>query len=190
MAVRRCSWMGRRKVNRHGGSTPGGRTGGVRPYYDEQGITIFLGDCREVLPTLEAGSIDLVLTDPPYGVNLIKKTSDYRQSTAFDNGESLRASVLYKDTPEAVRALIATIMPEVLRIGRRAMVFCGPRMMWAYPGATGSRLCLQSERCRPVALGVPVHAPNPVLRSRSISRRRQGVTTKLITRRTTEQRTC
>ena len=40
----------------------------MRPYYSESGITIFHGDCREVLPTL-AGVCDLVLTDPPYGVS-------------------------------------------------------------------------------------------------------------------------
>lgn len=39
----------------------------MRPYYERGGITIYHGDCREVLPTLEAGSVDLVLTDPPYG---------------------------------------------------------------------------------------------------------------------------
>ena len=38
------------------------------PYYSQDGIQIFLGDCREILPTLEAGSVDLVLTDPPYGI--------------------------------------------------------------------------------------------------------------------------
>ena len=37
------------------------------PYYDRGGITIYHGDCREILPTLP--SVDLVLTDPPYGVN-------------------------------------------------------------------------------------------------------------------------
>ena len=26
------------------------------------------GDCRDVLPTLETGSVDVVLTDPPYGI--------------------------------------------------------------------------------------------------------------------------
>jgi site-specific DNA-methyltransferase (adenine-specific)/modification methylase len=36
------------------------------PYYDEPGITIYCGDCREILPTL--GPVDLVLTDPPYGI--------------------------------------------------------------------------------------------------------------------------
>jgi len=41
----------------------------MRPYYEQDGITIFHGDCREILPTLDSGSIDLVLTDPPYGIS-------------------------------------------------------------------------------------------------------------------------
>jgi len=36
------------------------------PYYDCDGITIYHGDCREILPYLP--KVDLVLTDPPYGV--------------------------------------------------------------------------------------------------------------------------
>lgn len=36
----------------------------AEPYYDRDGITIYLGDCRDVLPTL--GAVDHVLTDPPY----------------------------------------------------------------------------------------------------------------------------
>jgi DNA modification methylase len=37
----------------------------VTPYYDAGGITIYHGDCRFILPTLQA---DLLLTDPPYGI--------------------------------------------------------------------------------------------------------------------------
>jgi site-specific DNA-methyltransferase (adenine-specific) len=36
----------------------------MKPYYEESGIQIFHGDCREILPTLP--KVDLVLTDPPY----------------------------------------------------------------------------------------------------------------------------
>ena len=37
----------------------------LKPYYGpEEGITIYHGDCREVLPELR--HVDLVLTDPPY----------------------------------------------------------------------------------------------------------------------------
>jgi len=38
----------------------------IEPYYSEDGITIYNADCRDVLPQLEP--VDLVLTDPPYGV--------------------------------------------------------------------------------------------------------------------------
>jgi len=31
-------------------------------------VQLYLGDCLEVLPTIEAGSVDAVVTDPPYGV--------------------------------------------------------------------------------------------------------------------------
>lgn len=41
----------------------------MKPYYDDgKGIQIFLGDCREILPTLP--KVDLVLTDPPYSVSV------------------------------------------------------------------------------------------------------------------------
>jgi len=32
-------------------------------------VQLYLGDCLEILPTLEAGSVDAVITDPPYGVH-------------------------------------------------------------------------------------------------------------------------
>jgi len=35
----------------------------MKPYYEHAGITIYHGDCREVLPQLKA---DAVITDPPY----------------------------------------------------------------------------------------------------------------------------
>jgi DNA modification methylase len=38
----------------------------VKPYYKEPGIQIFLGDCLSIMPQLEP--VDLVLTDPPYGI--------------------------------------------------------------------------------------------------------------------------
>jgi site-specific DNA-methyltransferase (adenine-specific) len=40
----------------------------VKPYYDHDGITLHHGRAEDVLPTLEDGAVDLVLTDPPYGI--------------------------------------------------------------------------------------------------------------------------
>ena len=44
----------------------------MTPYYqdDRSGIVIYHGDARDVLPLLNAADIDLVLTDPPYGVGM------------------------------------------------------------------------------------------------------------------------
>lgn len=36
-----------------------------KPYYQDDAVTIYHGDCREIVPGL--GRFDLVLTDPPYG---------------------------------------------------------------------------------------------------------------------------
>ena len=34
----------------------------MKPYYEKDGITIYHGDCREILPGLKA---EAVVTDPP-----------------------------------------------------------------------------------------------------------------------------
>jgi site-specific DNA-methyltransferase (adenine-specific) len=41
----------------------------MTPYYDDGQIQIWHADCRDVLPTIAPGSVDLVLTDPPYSAN-------------------------------------------------------------------------------------------------------------------------
>ncbi len=49
----------------------------MKPYYDENGATIYNGDCREVLASLPDASIDAVVTDPPYGLAFMGKKWDY-----------------------------------------------------------------------------------------------------------------
>jgi len=60
----------------------------VTPYYERDGITIYHGDCREILPGLP--KVDLVLTDPPYGINTksdgqgkLSPWADYCNSALF-----------------------------------------------------------------------------------------------------------
>lgn len=40
---------------------------GLTPYYEQDGITIYCGDNRRILPLLD--DFDLLLTDPPYGIS-------------------------------------------------------------------------------------------------------------------------
>ncbi len=43
----------------------------MTPYFEQDGCTIWHGDCREILPHLP--NVDLVLTDPPYGIASVWK---------------------------------------------------------------------------------------------------------------------
>jgi DNA modification methylase len=43
----------------------------MRPYYQDDYVTLYHGDCREIVPTL--GKFDLLLTDPPYGIGADKR---------------------------------------------------------------------------------------------------------------------
>lgn len=38
----------------------------MKPYYEEKGITIYHGDCRDL--SIELPLIDLIMADPPYGI--------------------------------------------------------------------------------------------------------------------------
>lgn len=42
----------------------------MTPYYSDDLVTIYHGDCRDVLPSIDPAMVDLLLTDPPYGINL------------------------------------------------------------------------------------------------------------------------
>jgi len=41
----------------------------LKPYFESGGVTIYHADAGEILPTLADKSVDLVLSDPPYGAN-------------------------------------------------------------------------------------------------------------------------
>lgn len=43
----------------------------MQPYFQEDGITIYHGDCREVMPILDI--VDHVLTDPPYARDVYQR---------------------------------------------------------------------------------------------------------------------
>lgn len=47
----------------------------MKSYYADNLVTLYHGDCRELLPSLQG--VDLVLTDPPYGIGL---KANYRQT--------------------------------------------------------------------------------------------------------------
>ena len=49
----------------------------ITPYYDHDGVALYQGNCLEILPQLEPGSVDAVITDPPYPKEYIALYRDW-----------------------------------------------------------------------------------------------------------------
>ena len=47
----------------------------MKPYYQDDAVTIYHGDCRDVLPTL--APVETCITDPPYGLSFMGKDWDH-----------------------------------------------------------------------------------------------------------------
>ncbi len=88
----------------------------MKPYYEQDGITIYCCDCREILPTLE--QVDLVLTDPPYGVAY--------ETARRSRHDKLRAKVANDETLDCFAAAWPLAL-ERLKNDRHWYVFGSPR---------------------------------------------------------------
>lgn len=49
----------------------------MTPYFEQDGVTLYHGDCREILQALPDESVSAVVTDPPYGLAFMGKRWDY-----------------------------------------------------------------------------------------------------------------
>ena len=58
-------------------------------------VTLYLGDCREILPTL--GKIDAVVTDPPYGTGCAPRGGKIAGSIDFNSAPDLAWDTLSMD---------------------------------------------------------------------------------------------
>lgn len=81
--------------------------------------TILKGDCLEVLPTLESGTFDCIVTDPPYGIG------------ANNFGEQSSTGHDYEDSKEYFDSFIGKVLSELFRVAKPSAhlyLFCDPRM--------------------------------------------------------------
>jgi len=85
----------------------------VNPYYQDDYCTIYHGDCRDIMPSLP--KVDLVLTDPPYGVKI-----------KYNN---------YDDSDENIRKVIVPIIVTCIEKYGRVVLTPGNKQVWKYPPA-------------------------------------------------------
>jgi site-specific DNA-methyltransferase (adenine-specific) len=103
----------------------------MKPYYEEPGITIYHGDCREILPMLP--KVDLVLTDPPYGINLGNHLGarDNRTDHVLIKG----SYASYEDSLENLRNIVIPAVEMAINGATRGIVFCAGQHIGEYPKA-------------------------------------------------------
>lgn len=86
----------------------------MTPYYEDETVTLYHGDCRDVAPHLAPGSVDLLLTDPPYGMAFV---SGWTAAKATVKSDGVRQGV--RVVRGALNDLERTFAPDM-----HALVFC------------------------------------------------------------------
>jgi len=100
----------------------------MNPYYQKDGITIYHGDCLEIMPGL--GKVDAVVTDPPYGMNLGSHggANDKRARELRRGGYAS-----YEDTPDNYQEKVVPAIARALGMSNRGAVFGPAPSIWGLP---------------------------------------------------------
>lgn len=94
---------------------------GLAPVYDEDGVTLYQGDCLQVLPELEA--VDHVITDPPYSRDLYLQFRTNKGARGSDRGYATENhNALANEQIGAMDDIYETAAPEFVRLARRWMI--------------------------------------------------------------------
>ena len=98
----------------------------VKPFYQDEAVTIFLGDCREVLPEL-AIACTAVLTDPPYGTEALGGGYGRRQlaDPAGRYGHRIENDHDLSSLAIALPSIVASV-----ESGGWVITFAAPRRRW------------------------------------------------------------
>jgi len=117
------------------------------PDWQRGNVRLWLGDCLEILPEIPAGTVDAVVTDPPFGIRFDRATWD--------------------DNPSAYPALMSVLVSEcqhIIQVGRvfvfQAMLQCGQFHSWFPAGWRIFAACKNFAQIRPTGVW---HSWDPVV---------------------------
>lgn len=93
--------------------------------------SVYLGDCHEVLPSLQTDSVEIVVTSPPYNLNL--SGSLKYQSTATSKDAVIQFQHWYEETgdEELYQRQQIEVVTELLRIAASS-VFYNHKIRYAW----------------------------------------------------------
>lgn len=91
-------------------------------FLEENMNSIICGDCLDVMRQLPDKCIDLVLTDPPYGIGLGKKTCLY-DGKKYGSAKTNRTKYETTDWDNKIPA--KEIFNEILRVSKNQIIFGG-----------------------------------------------------------------
>jgi DNA modification methylase len=140
---------------------------GVKWYYADDAVCIAHGDCREIVPSL--GRVDLVLTDPPYGIAMKSNGQIFKAADAIDGDLDVELAEwtvrTFADVP------LAMFYSPFRPVGEWRSV-----LVWAKGGHVGGggdmETCWKrSHECIGVARNKPLNGPRDesVLRFNAVS---------------------
>jgi len=101
----------------------------IRTEHLSDSVTLYLGDCRDVLPTLARASDFVTVTDPPYGVLVPGDFSGrVRDDRGGAHGLVRKEYGAYSDTYENFVSEIVPRLNVALDLADRGGVFTGPHI--------------------------------------------------------------
>lgn len=99
----------------------------MEPYYQDDWVSIWHGDCREVLPDGAGLDAEVLLTDPPYGIN------GGRGGDARDFAKGAYVTSGWCDDEDYVRRVVVPVIDGLLSVVNRGAITPGVRNLFHYP---------------------------------------------------------
>jgi site-specific DNA-methyltransferase (adenine-specific) len=107
----------------------------MKPYYQDNYVTIYHGDCLAVMGELQDESVDMLWTDPPYG----HSNHDGDWNARLNDFRGLEQQPIANDGADTMRVVVDRMLTEAARVLKRDCCCCcccggggGPKPTFAW----------------------------------------------------------
>ena len=100
-----------------------------------EGVTLYLGDMREIMPQIPDGTVEMIWTDPPYG----HANHDGDLNAQLNKHRGIKNKPITNDEADSMRVVLDAMLTEAARVLRADCCCCccccgggGPRPTFAW----------------------------------------------------------